>query len=172
VIGFWGTIRLLMPVIEHVAKIFYRGNLSKNERIAGLLKRFGFSCPLLTWQLYRNSLLHIDRPSCIVVGGVLVYWDIAMLGEDQKVEIFKQRENDPSFDLVSNHTIIVGMDTRRLYDDMICFLDEEIKKKSKRRIKIEHLRRYFKSRKTKEGKVEHFNRGILREIEKVIEEKR
>ena len=107
-IGFWGSARLIFPVIEAVADTIYRKN--GKER---LLKELNIEYPEIVWQMYRNSLAHTDRLIHIKKGNRTIIWSVtASAGGLMIGHIFKGNT--------------VHIDTRRLYEDFLAFLDKEI----------------------------------------------
>lgn len=107
-IGFWGSARLIFPVIEAVADTIYRKD--GKER---LLKELNIEYPEIVWQMYRNSLAHSDRLIHIKKGNKTIIWSVtASAGGIMIGHIFKGNT--------------VHIDTRRLYEDFLSFLDKEI----------------------------------------------
>jgi len=102
-VGFWGSIRLLMPVIETVA------NAYKQTPESLLGNELGVATPSLAWILYRHSLAHNDLLQHGQYDGVSASWGVSMLG--------------------MNHIMrsgIVSIDTLKLYGDFVAFLEREI----------------------------------------------
>ena len=59
-VGFWGSARLIFPVVEAVSKTIYRKGKGKGDdvRVPRLLKQLNIPYPDVVWQMYRNSLAH------------------------------------------------------------------------------------------------------------------
>jgi hypothetical protein len=112
-VGFWGSARLLFPVIEAVAKTIYRPALGTDNRVQRLLRSLGIEYPELVWQMYRNSLSHNDHLAHIAHGNRTVKWSItASAGGATMGHIFMSG--------------VIHIDTRKLFDDFCLFLDKEI----------------------------------------------
>jgi len=67
-VGFWGSARLIFPVIEAVAKTIYRKGKGEDVRVPRLLKQLNIPHPDVVWQMYRNSLAHSDHLAHIKYG--------------------------------------------------------------------------------------------------------
>lgn len=115
-VGFWGSARLIFPVIEAVAKTIYRKGKGEDIRVPRLLKQLNIPHPDVVWQMYRNSLAHSDHLAHISMGKKeTISWSItASAGGISTGHIFKGN--------------VVHLDTRRLYEDFLAFLDNEIAK--------------------------------------------
>jgi hypothetical protein len=112
-VGFWGSARLIFPVIEAVAKTIYRRTKKADKRVARLLKKLGVQYPNVVWQMYRNSLSHSDHLVHITKGTKTINWSVtASAGGVSTGHIFGAGT--------------IHIDTRRLYEDFLAFLDEEI----------------------------------------------
>lgn len=113
-VGFWGSARLLFPVIEAVAKTIYRKRGSDDLRVVRLLKELNIEYPDVVWQMYRNTLAHSDHLVHITRGSIrTINWSVtASAGGVTTGHFFKHDQ--------------VHIDTRRLYDDFLAFLDKQI----------------------------------------------
>lgn len=113
-VGFWGSARLIFPVVEAVAKTVYRKRGTDDKRVVRLLKELNILYPDVVWQMYRNSLAHSDHLVHISRGSSkTIGWSVtASAGGVSTGHIF-----------ASN---MVHIDTRRLYEDFLNFLDQEI----------------------------------------------
>lgn len=113
-VGFWGSARLIFPVIEAVAKTIYRKSGKEDKRIVRLLKELNIIYPDVVWQMYRNSLAHSDHLVHISKGlSKTIGWSVtASAGGISTGHIFAGN--------------MVHIDTRRLYEDFLSFLDQEI----------------------------------------------
>jgi hypothetical protein len=60
-VGFWGSARLVFPVIEAVSKTINRKSGRDDVRVTRLLKELNIPYPDVVWQMYRNSLAHSDH---------------------------------------------------------------------------------------------------------------
>ena len=112
-VGFWGSARLIFPVIEAVAKTLYRENGKEDRRVPRLLMKLNIPYPDLVWQMYRNSLAHSDHLVHISRGSKTINWSVTA-----------------SAGGISTGHIFVGgtvhIDTRRLYEDFLQYLNNEI----------------------------------------------
>lgn len=112
-VGFWGSARLIFPVIEAVAKTLYRKRGNEDERVPKLLQKLGIPYPDVVWQMYRNSLAHSDHLVHLSRGSKTIGWSVtASAGGVSTGHIFAGN--------------MVHIDTRRLYEDFLRFLDDEI----------------------------------------------
>ena len=111
-VGFWGSARLIFPVIEAVAKTIYHKGKGEDVRVPRLLKQLNIPHPDVVWQMYRNSLAHSDHLAHISMGKKKTI--TASAGGISTGHIFKGN--------------VVHLDTRRLYEDFLAFLDNEIAK--------------------------------------------
>lgn len=59
--GFWGMIRLLMPVVEAVGYVQYKELGTGRKRASKVLEDLNVPFPNLSWLLFRNCLLHGDE---------------------------------------------------------------------------------------------------------------
>lgn len=107
-VGFWGTARLIFPVIEATADVIYRKTGAKEDRPQRLLRKLDVPYPHLVWQMYRNSLMHSDYLVSIRHNGKKIGWSI---GYGMNAHIIKEGS--------------IHIDTRKLYDDLLAFLESE-----------------------------------------------
>ena len=70
-IGFWVSVRIIMPVIETVANTLK----TKPENV---LKEIGIETPFLVWDMFRNSLLHGDQINSAQYSGNKIIWGISI----------------------------------------------------------------------------------------------
>lgn len=115
-VGFWGgSARLIFPVIEAVSKTIYRRSGKDDKRVVRLLRQLHIPYPNIVWQMYRNSLSHSDHLVHITRGNKTIGWSItASAGGISTGHIFGSGT--------------IHIDTRRLYEDFLAFLDAEIAK--------------------------------------------
>ncbi len=112
-VGFWGSARLIFPVIEATAKTIYRPSGKEDNRVPRLLQKLGIPYPNIVWQMYRDSLAHSDHLVHITKGSRTIGWSVtASAGGISTGHIFAGST--------------VHIDTRRLYEDFLTFLDQEI----------------------------------------------
>jgi len=112
-VGFWGSARLIFPVIEAVAKTIYRNGKGHDVPVTRLLKQLDIPYPDVVWEMYRNSLAHTDHLGHISKGTRTINWSItASAGGVSAGHFFKYDQ--------------VHIDTRRLYEVLLTFLDEQI----------------------------------------------
>jgi len=72
-IGFWISVRIIMPVIEATAKTLGIGSEE-------LLNKMGIETPFLMWDMYRNSLMHIDQLNSVEYKKIKIGWGISIEG--------------------------------------------------------------------------------------------
>lgn len=114
-VGFWGSARLIFPVVEAVAKTIYRNGKGDDVRVPRLLKQLNIPYPDVVWQMYRNSLAHSDHLVHISKGSRTINWSVtASAGGVSNGHFFMHDQ--------------VHLDTRRLYEDFLSFLEVEIAK--------------------------------------------
>ena len=114
-VGFWGSARLIFPVVEAVSKTIYRKGKGDDVRVPRLLKQLNIPYPDVVWQMYRNSLAHSDHLVHISKGSRTINWSVtASAGGISTGHFFLHDQ--------------VHLDTRRLYEDFLSFLDAEIAK--------------------------------------------
>jgi len=105
-IGFWGSVRLLMPVIEAISNAYH----IKPE---SLLAELGVRTPKLVWVLFRHSLIHNDFLQHGRYNETDASWGLSFFG--------------------MNHIIqdeVIGLDLRTLYNDLVSYLEKEIENDS------------------------------------------
>jgi len=113
-VGFWGSIRLLMPVIETVAEVY--SQLPQ----AFLDQHLNIKTPYLVWDLFRHSLIHNDLMQHGTYQNKTVTWSILMCGQGHVM----QNKN-------------IGIDVISLYEDLKMFLKDEIAKNDQTEIGID-----------------------------------
>jgi len=104
-IGFWASVRLLMPPIEAIARAvgetpwdFLRNHLEVDPSS-------------LAWQMFRHSLTHGDLMRYVEYAGQRVTWGISMSGTGNVIG--------------SNH---IGLDVVHIYNRLVNYLNTEIAK--------------------------------------------
>lgn len=103
--GFWTGIRLLMPIVESVAKTL-------NKKPWELLEDdLGIKTGSLVWQMFRHSLIHGDLLNHSKYGVQAVGWGIMMMGQGHIIG--------------HNH---IGIDLFTLYERLVEYLKLEIAK--------------------------------------------
>ncbi len=118
-IGFWSGIRLLMPIIETLAKAYYPN--TKNPSIKFLKEKLHYEAPNLIWKMFRHTLIHSDVPSTARYGNKTVDWRISINSH--------------------NHYIangVLNIDILKLYNDIEDFLISEINKNPIKVVKREY----------------------------------
>jgi len=70
-IGFWVSVRIIMPVIESVAKTL-------DTSPENVLKNMGVKTPHLMWDMFRNSLTHGDQLNSAQLSGTKIRWGISI----------------------------------------------------------------------------------------------
>lgn len=73
-VGFWSSIRILMPIIEAIAHVV-------DEKPQDFLEsHLDVEAPYLTWDLFRHSLIHGDYVQHAKYDGKRVEWGILLMG--------------------------------------------------------------------------------------------
>lgn len=107
-IGFWALTRMIFPVIESVANTIYRDKSLLIKR-ARLLRNLYIEYPFLTWEMFRNTLIHNDEMTVAYYKGKKVIWSLS-IGDGHKWE-----------------KGILQIDLSKLLTDFINFLDVQSK---------------------------------------------
>ncbi len=105
-VGFWGSVRLLMPVIEAVCNAYPQ---YKQKQANFLANELGVAAPNLVWTIFRHSLIHNDIIQYGAYNGITTSWSLMMFGRDHTI---KQQQ--------------IGLDTLKLYNDLVSFLEREV----------------------------------------------
>ena len=112
-VGFFGLIRLLMPVVESTAKVY---KLSPAQFMSD---RLNVPAAHVMWQMYRNPLIHGDSPDYVEYKGRRVGWGISFIGKKHRVQ--------------KGH---VGIDPFYLYKQLETFLNNAISEAEDRVVNI------------------------------------
>lgn len=104
-IGYWGSVRLLMPVIEVIARAIPRFE----QKPTAVLSEIGISTPYLVWILFRHSLIHNDLLQHGRYADIEASWGISMDGLGHIIK--------------SQH---ISIDTATLYEDLCTLIQKEI----------------------------------------------
>ena len=113
-IGFWSSIRLLMPIIEAVASV-------SGQKPQELLKNnLDVKTPYLAWDLFRHSLMHGDYLQHAKYKNKKVGWGVSLMGAGHIVR--------------SGH---IGIDTPFLYQKLKEYLESEVAKNDQTIVEIE-----------------------------------
>ena len=83
-VGFWALTRMIFPVIESVSDTIYRDRSSLKKR-AKLLRNLGIEYPFLTWEMFRNTLMHNDEMTVAYYRGKKITWSLS-IGQGHKWE--------------------------------------------------------------------------------------
>lgn len=110
-VGFWGLARMIFPVVEAVSTVVYRIRLksggTRERQPVRLLRELGFEYPNLVWEMYRHTLMHNDEMASAEYYRRRVVWEIRVGGGH------------------SHDRGRLSIDAKRLYDDLLAFLDRE-----------------------------------------------
>lgn len=104
-IGFWASVRMLMPIVESIARVVYE------EPWEFLENHLDVTTPSLAWQMFRHSLTHGDLMRHAEWQGERVSWGIDLNG--------------------NGHIIKSGqlhLDMKYLYEKLVGYLQTEITK--------------------------------------------
>lgn len=110
-IGFWGGVRLLMPVIEVVAEVQGYKDTQATKGVQEFLRKLGIETPYLMWDLYRHSLMHNDEMQHAedYASGKEISWRISI--------------NGAAHSFTSG---LISIDVVTLYKGLRKYLDDEI----------------------------------------------
>lgn len=113
-VGFWASIRLIMPIIEAVA---YVAGETPQEFLENHLE---VTTPYLTWDLFRHSLIHGDYMQHAKYQSKEVGWGIAFIGIGHVI--------------TSGH---IGIDAIHLYNKLGEYLTAEVAKNDQIKVHVE-----------------------------------
>lgn len=111
--GFWTGIRLLMPVIESVAKAIGKTPWKLLE------EDLDVTAGSLVWQMFRHSLIHGDLLNHAKYGNQVVGWGLMMMEQGHIIK--------------KNH---ISLDIYTLYNKLVEFLESEIAKNDQTIIEV------------------------------------
>lgn len=104
-VGYWATIRMIMPVIESIAG-------AVGERPWEFLENhLDVTSPNLAWQMFRHSLTHGDLMRHAKYGTEEVGWGVIMMGQGHIIGSGQ-----------------ISLDVFTLYDKLVDYLNTEIAK--------------------------------------------
>ncbi len=113
-VGFWASMRLIMPIIEAVAHV---AGETPQEFLKNHLE---ITTPYLTWDLFRHSLIHGDYMQHAKYQTKEVGWGIAFIGVGHVI--------------TSGH---IGIDAIHLYNKLSEFLTAEVAKNDQVKVHVE-----------------------------------
>ena len=113
-IGFWASIRMIMPIIKAIAHV----NGESPQNFLG--KYLSVNTPHLAWDLFRHSLIHGDYLQHGKFQAKDVSWGVSMFGQGHVV--------------TSGH---IGVDVVTLYQKLKEYLENEITKNDSTIINVE-----------------------------------
>lgn len=113
-IGFWASMRLMMPIIEAISYV------ARETPQEFLRNHLDVETPYLTWDLFRHSLMHGDYMQHAKYKSKNVGWGIAFIGVGHVIT----REH-------------IGIDAIYLYKKLVEYLISEIAKNDQNKIQIE-----------------------------------
>lgn len=113
-IGFWASIRMIMPIIEAVAQV------ADEKPQEFLINHLEITTPNLTWDLFRHSLIHGDYMQHAKYQSKEIGWGIAFIGVGHII--------------TRGH---IGIDVIYLYKKLCEFLTIEVEKNDQTKVNIE-----------------------------------
>lgn len=113
-VGFWSTLRMLMPIVEAVTNVVGE----KPQDFLG--NHLDVKTPYLAWDLFRHSLIHGDLLQHAKYGTKEVDWGVGLNGLPHIIQ--------------DGH---IGVDSKYLYLKLKEFLEVQIKKNDRTLIKVE-----------------------------------
>lgn len=168
-VGFFGSVRVIVPIIDHLTFIIYRDRSRKSRN--KLLKDLGIKYPELVWHIFRHSLIHGDVPCQITMGKQVITWFIKLHNTEHEYEIlngnFKSSTNRPL-----ETPIVIHLDIIKLYNDLVNYLEtlsNNTSKSKKTYLIIDTVLMKTKSKKVKKGNkimrnTKKVNKEVLEEI--------
>jgi hypothetical protein len=114
-VGFWAGFRLLMPVVETVARV------AEVEPWSFLRNHLDVKAASLSWQIFRHSLIHGDLLRSVKYNSKEVGWG-ALIGS-------------PVGHIITSDQI--GLDIIHLYNKLVQYLENEIAKNDNSTVEIE-----------------------------------
>lgn len=112
-VGFWASVRLLMPPVEAIAEVI------GEEPWEFLENHLDVTAPHLAWQMFRHSLTHGDLMSHAEWQGKRISWGIDLLGNGHIIESGQ-----------------LHLDMKYLYVKLIDYLKSEIAKKDQTMVDV------------------------------------
>lgn len=113
IIGFWSSLRMLMPVVEAVAKAC---GMKPWELLS---KHLEVDAPSLAWQMFRHSLTHGDLIGYVKYRSKVIRWGVSMSGVKHEIGNGK-----------------IYLDVYTLYDKLVEYLNTEIAKNDQTIIEV------------------------------------
>lgn len=113
-IGFWASVRIIMPIIEAISHVVGE----TPQRFLG--KYLNVNTPHLAWDLFRHSLIHGDYLQHGKYQSKDVSWGVLMLGQGHII--------------TSEH---IGIDVISLYENLKEYLETEVAKNDQTIISVE-----------------------------------
>lgn len=120
-VGFFGSVRLLVPVIEHLTFILY-GNKKADSRNK-VLKDLGVAYPSIVWHIFRHPLMHGDEPCQITIGNQIVTWYIQLYNQSHRYEVMDSHHRQTDGKSLPG-PIVIHLDIIKLYNDMLSYMQE------------------------------------------------
>lgn len=111
--GFWAGIRLLMPVIDGLAHVYYPTDADKH--ILFIRNKLRYKYPYLIWEMFRHPLIHTEFVRSAKYKQAKVSWGVSR-GVDH---IFCHSQ--------------ANLDVEKLYSDLLNFVKSELKDDSLKR---------------------------------------
>lgn len=113
-IGFWASIRIIIPIIEAISHVV-------GETPQKFLEKYlGVNTPYLAWDLFRHSLIHSDYLQHGKFGIKEVSWGVLMMGQGHIIK--------------SEH---IGIDVITLHQKLKKYLEKEVSKNDQTVVDIE-----------------------------------
>lgn len=122
-VGFFGSVRLLVPVIEHLTFILY-GNKKAESRVH-VLKDLGIEYPSIVWHIFRHPLIHGDEPCQITIGSQIVTWYIQLYNQPHYYEVMQGHKRQSDGKSLPG-PIVIHLDLVKLYNDMLHYMQQLI----------------------------------------------
>lgn len=104
-VGFWASVRMLMPVVEAIAEVV------GEEPWEFLGKYLDVTTPSLAWQMFRHSLTHGDLMCHAEWQGKRISWGIDLIGNGHIIGFTR-----------------LHLDMKYLYEKLVAYLQTEIAK--------------------------------------------
>jgi len=170
IVGFFGSIRLLVPVIEHLTFLLYGNRKRENRNL--LLRELGIDFPELTWHIFRHPLIHGDEMGSFSVGRQIVDWRIIMSNTGHDYVLIGNNIKLASIQPNINFPVSITIDSLYLYNSLNSFLTEKINKlKGKETTHVfvhTKIKKYKLSKPNKSGRSKKIiNREVIKEVDEI-----
>jgi len=114
-IGYWASLRMILPIIEAIAHI-------ENASPQSILTKINIPTPYLMWDLFRHSLMHGDLIHYGKYKGKQITWGVS-ISKDLNTHIIRDKK--------------IHISVYKLYEDLNKYLDTSIASTNQTEIDVE-----------------------------------